>query len=164
MKGILGGLGLFVLALIIHLAWWRIRLPEKRGQALMLVFLVTPLLFLPLAGWFVFSWAELTAVGMLYFSSAAAYVISYAGVEETSPSLAMIRALEVSGERGCLLDDFRMLITDERFFLPRLEALVRSGVLVLDNQGWRLTPRGRRMAQLSLLVSNIFRIQDNAGL
>ena len=163
MKGILAGLALFVLALIIHSAWWRIRLPEKRGQALMLVFIVTPLLFLPLVGWIRFSWAELTAVAMLYFSSAAAYLISYAGVEETSPSLAMIRALEHSGERGCSLDDFKILITDENFFFPRLEALVRSGVLVSDANGWRLTPRGRRMARLSLLVSKIFRIQDNAG-
>jgi hypothetical protein len=97
-------------------------------------------------------------MALFYLGAAGCYLITYAGIEETSPSLVIIRALERAGAKGCTKDELARLITDERFVQPRFQALKRDGLVVSGH----LTPAGLRVARLSVLLAKVFNIHESA--
>lgn len=158
-------LSLFLLALAVHVIWWRCRLPRHHTAALLLVFAGPPLLAgaLWLGGSrFGLGWADLPGIALFYAAACGCYLITYAGVEETSPSLVIIRALEQAGDRGCSREELGPCITDERFIAPRLAALQRDGLVVAAGDGARLTPAGRRLARLATVLARCFNLNEGA--
>ena len=99
---------------------------------------------------------------MFYLGAIGCYLIAYTAVEETSPSLTIIRTLEAAGNTGCSLEELSSVITESNFVKPRLEALRRDGMVTGADGGFVLTRRGRQAAQTALLLSRIFNIQENA--
>ena len=166
MAALLTGLLLFAFAWLVHLAWWRIRLPGHQMRALVLVFAVTLLAFS--CAWLVSGMqypirlAEVPAVALLYTAATACYLITYTGVEETSPSLVLIRALAARREDGCARGELEALITDDMFVRPRIDALRRDGLLTESQDGFVLTEQGRRAARAATLIARIFNIRESA--
>jgi hypothetical protein len=166
MTALLGSLALFALAWLLHLAWWRWKPPQHGWLALLVVFAAAPLLAaglwlllwrsLPLVVW------ELPAVIVSYAGAAACYAIAYTGVEQTSPSLMIIRALAAARDRGCSTEELAVLFTEELLLRPRLELMRRDHLLVAADGGHALTPRGRRAARLALFLSRLFNIREGA--
>lgn len=166
MSALLSSFALFAFAWLLHLAWWRIRLPGHQMGALLVVFALAPLL----AGilWLVagqpalFMAQDLPGIALFYSGGLGCYLITYTGIEETSPSLAAMQALLDAGTAGCSPDELSAVVTDENFVMPRLEALRRDGMLKASQGGSVLTSRGKRAAQLSLLLSRVFNIRSHA--
>lgn len=158
-------LTLFLLALALHVAWWRCRLPRHHTAALLAVFALPPL---PAGAlWFAgcrfgLGWPDLPGIALFYTAAAVCYLITYAGVEETSPTLVIIRTLEQAGERGCYRAELDPCITDERFITPRLAALRRDGLVTPTSDGARLTPAGLRLARLATLLARCFNLHEGA--
>lgn len=158
-------LGLFLIALGIHVIWWRWQLPRHHTAALLVAFAVPPLLagLLWLAGArFGLGWTDLAGIALFHAAATGCYLITYAGVEETSPSLVIIRALEQAGARGCSRAELQPCITDERFIAPRLAALQRDGLVTAAGAGARLTPAGLRLARLANLLARCFNLHEGA--
>lgn len=164
MAAFLYALTLFVLALAVHVLWWRWRLPRHHTAALLLVFALPPAV--AGAGWlfsaptFGLTPADLPGLGLFYLGAAGCYLITYAGVEETSPSLVIIRALEQAGLRGCSREELAAHVTEERFVLPRIAALKRDRLVAGDAAGGTLTPAGRRVARLATVLARIFNVHE----
>jgi hypothetical protein len=162
MTAFLLSLALFLLAFGLHVIWWRWQLPRHHTAALLCVFGLTPLIGFAL--WYVagsrpaLSWAELPGMALFYLGAAGCYLLTYAGIEETSPSLVIIRALERAGAKGCTKDELAGLITEERFVQLRLQALERDRLVV---EG-RLTPVGLRVTRFSILLAKVFNIHESA--
>ncbi len=97
---------------------------------------------------------------LFYVGATGCYLITYTGIEETSPSLALMRALERAGSSGCRLEDLEKVVTDDRFVKPRIEALVCAQLIVTSNGGYILTKKGMRIARLSLLISWTFNVKE----
>ena len=97
---------------------------------------------------------------LFYAGATICYLITYAGIEETSPSLALMRALEKAGKNGCRLEDLEQVVTDARFMKPRIEALVQGQLIVASDGGYILTKKGVRIAHLSLLISWAFNVKE----
>ena len=159
-------LALIAVAWVLHVVWWRFRLPRHPIEALLLVFAVTPLV---MAGIWIasgsptlVSMSELPGIMAFYLGAAGCYLITYTGVEQTSPSLVIIRALEAAGEKGCSKEELSAVITGESFIRPRLAALKRAGMLISASGGFVLTSRGRRAAQFALIFSRVFNIGESA--
>ena len=166
MSALLSAFALFGFAWLLHLVWWRISLPRHQMGALLAVFALTPLLAVAL--WLVVGrpafvmLQDLPGIAMFYAGGLGCYLITYTGIEETSPSLAAMQALQDAGAAGCSPDELSSVITDSNFVMPRLEALRRDGMLVAVHGGFVLTPRGKQAAQISLLLSRIFNIRVHA--
>jgi hypothetical protein len=165
MAALLASLALFGIAWLLHLAWWRASLPRRHSAALLCLFaalalgaglawLALPSRLLPPAA--------IPGALALYLGAAACYLIVYTGVEQTSPTLVIIRALEGAGRDGCSDADLAALITEDLFVRPRLEALALDGLLAPAGNGWSLTPRGRRAARIACAVARLFRIPESA--
>jgi hypothetical protein len=169
MPALLVTLGLSLAAFGVHVMVWRIRVPARQTRALGLIFLLVASVAAAL--WIVarsgghrgpLSAAALPQVGLGYAAIACCYLIVYAGVEEFSPSLVIIRALKASAGRGCTRGELADFITAERFIAPRLAALVRDGLIEGPPSGRRLTRKGRRMAQTSSLLARMFHLNVGA--
>jgi hypothetical protein len=159
-------MGLFMVALLAHLGWWRWRLPLRPFRALLLVFGLVPLvtvgLWLACGGPMLLVRCALPCTIVLYAGLTGCYLIAYAGVDQVSPSLLIIRALEAAGDAGCSREQLARLVTEDTFILPRLEALQRDGMLERVDGGSVLTPQGRRAARTAAALSSIFRIHETS--
>jgi hypothetical protein len=166
MQALLTALGLFAFAWLAHVAWWRIAAPRRHSASLLALFVAIALAALlaapALPGRWLPAAAELPAVLVLYLGAAASYLILYTAVEQTSPTVALIRVLAAARERGCTREELGRVLTDDLFVRPRLEALVADGVVAEGPGGWSLTPRGRRAACAAVMLAALFRIRENA--
>lgn len=131
-----------------------------------MVFAVAPpvaiLLWIACGGAQLIGLRDLPGMALLYLGAVGCYLIAYTAIEETSPSLAIFGALQAAGSAGCSLEELSTVITDSNFVKPRLDALRRDGILVAAADGYVLSPRGKRAAQLAMLVSRVFNIENNA--
>ena len=166
MSALLSTFGLLVFAWALHVVWWRISVPGHQMGALFAVFACAPLLagvvWLAVGGPPVVMLQDLPAMALFYAGGFGCYLIAYTGVEETSPSLAIVQALEKAGQAGCSPAELSSVITDSNFVKPRIDALKRDGMLAPSGGGFLLTSRGKKAAGTSLLLSRIFNIQSNA--
>ena len=166
MTALLTSLALFGTAWLAHLLWWRIALPRRHTAALLLLFAIVPVAAAVLApalpAAHLPSAAEVPGVLSLYAGAASCYLIVYTGIEQTSPTLAIVRALERAGGGGCSQENLAPLITEDLFVRPRLEALALDGLISRQAGGWALTTRGRRAARAATFLAGVFGIRENA--
>ncbi len=166
MAALLSSLGLFGFAWLLHLLWWRCRLPRNHTGALLVVFAVAPpaaiLLWMACGSPYIVGLRDLPGVALLYLGAVGCYLIAYTAIEETSPSLAIFSALQAAGSAGCSREELSTVITDSNFIKPRLDALRRDGILMAAADGYMLSPRGKKAAQLAVLVSRLFNVEKNA--
>lgn len=158
-------LGLFAAAWLAHLAWWRLSLPRHHTLALLIVFSATPVVAAGM--WLAIGTPALVPMGAipgmlaLYAGATGCYLITYSGVEQTSPSLSIVRALQAAGGKGCSRDELGRLVTEDVFVKPRLEALRNDGLLAASGAGYVLTARGHRAARIALVFTRAFNIRTH---
>lgn len=157
MTTLLLSLSLFGSALLAHLLLWRIWSPRPATGVLLGLFAVVGIAGLVAAIWplgLVSGLWQLVQAGLFHGASSLAYTVVYTGIEETSPSLAVVRAVHRAGARGCTLEHLKRVVHQGNFLNRRLE-LLRTGGLVVDVVGhWRLTDKGARVARLVAWTSN----------
>lgn len=166
MAALLSSLGLFAFAWLLHLLWWRLRLPRNHTGALLVLFAVIP----PLAAslWMVvgnqrlIGFADIPGIALLYMGAVGCYLIAYTAIEETSPSLAVFAALQAAGGAGCSREELSTVVTDSNFIKPRLDALRRDGILEASADGCVLSHRGKKAARLAIMIARGFNIDKNA--
>lgn len=83
-------------------------------------------------------------IATAYGACALVYIITYLGLEEDSPSVTMVRFVEMAGSKGRRREEFQRIIRDEDLLLPRLRAMSESGFIVSRGGRWRITRKGRR--------------------
>jgi len=122
------GVGLFALAFVVHLVWWRIRLPYRQLPALfkwLLLFFPLSLFALRLLGICpteqVLSPAA-AVVALVYFSLTVTYVITYSALEADSPTLTLIRWIAQRPD-GATEKELESFMATRPFIHARLKAL-----------------------------------------
>lgn len=138
--------GLFALAFLIHLIWWRIRLPRRQLPTLfkgLLLFLPLGLAGLSAVGGWPSRWLLSPAaavVALIYLALTIVYSITYSVLEADSPTLSLMRwiASHPTGVRQADLDGF---MASRPFVQARLRALQKDGLA--EQRGDRLFMKGR---------------------
>jgi hypothetical protein len=138
--------GLFSTAFLLHLLWWKIRLPKRQLPALFKGFV----LFFPLGlegvnlcgQWpaALFISPATAVVGLLYFALVITYVITYSALEADSPTLSLIRWIAQRPD-GATEKELESFMANRPFIHARLKALdvdkmttQRDGRLFLNGQ------------------------------
>ncbi len=133
----------FFIAMLVHLAIWRIRLPKKnRVFVLVNVFFWTLVLGVILLEGI----SSYTDYIVLYCCLAAAYIVSYPAMEADSPSLEIVRNIAKAGASGLEKRELYSTMTDEKLVVARVEDLLNDGLARLDSGKYMLTPKGRFLA------------------
>jgi hypothetical protein len=162
-------LGFVLISFGIHVALWRARLPRHPVRDLLLIFALVPVglgslicLLGQSRSWAALPFSDWTGIVLFQAGAALSYLVIYTGIEETSPSLAIIRALSSAPGLGRTREELALVITEDRFVRPRLLGLRRGNFLAPAPGGDRLTPSGRRIARLATLFQVIFNLHDSA--
>jgi len=167
MTSLLTAIGLFFFAFLFHLIIWRAQIPRRQTRTLVMIFMFVPVLVactLCLGRLCGSLWCpplrDLPSIGLFYLGAAGCYLITYAGVEELSPSLLIIRTLEAASNRGCTRLDLAKVLTSDRFVEPRLRALRLQHIITDTPNGSRLTTQGIRIARFAIFLSRCFCLNE----
>ena len=170
MSGLVAALGLFAGALALHLMVWRIGVPRRQTRTLLLLFIsvlagaLAAILNWPrtvgidlLAPW------EIAQAAALYIALMLAYIATYSALEVDSPSLVMVREVFGAGAGGISRKEFERAMTAERLIDPRLQDMLRDG-LVLYRQGRLvITRKGCIVARGFEVYRRLCRIEGAGG-
>lgn len=154
-KILLAGFLVFSICLLLHVAVWRRRYPKNRPAALVLIFIVFPVVLASvglglerlsiLAGVdnaVGLSLIDLLAVYLLHFSLSSSYILSYPAVEAVSPSLLILLMIGDSRSAGLRYDDMLHCFDDGDLLQPRIQDLIDAGWIVETNGFFRVASRG----------------------
>jgi hypothetical protein len=128
-KIFLTSVGLFLVAFVVHLIIWRLKLPRAHIKALLLIFgaiFCAWLLVSIVRPWRI---AEVLHVTLFYWSMSLCYVITYTAIEADSPTLSLIRFLVEARTEGRSKDAVAQFMVSRPFVRARLGALARAGLI-----------------------------------
>ena len=133
---------LFV-AWLLHLALWRVCLPNAQLKTLLIIFLLvwaavvvalclSEAAFSGVLGFLYFS--------LIYWSAALCYVITYSAMEGDSPTLSLTRYFHCRGDEGISHEEIEEFFRRRPFVGARVKALVTDKVFIEEQGGYRLSP------------------------
>ena len=153
-----------VLAFVLHLVVWKIRLPKRQTQVMLLIFfgtLIAGSAFLwthPSFSLFGVGapaeWTEYVRIALLFTAFTLAYMITYSGLEADSPSLVMVLSIARAGPEGLSKDVFYQQMTDDILIKPRVRDLLTDKMAYLDGETYRLTSKGILLARIFVIYRN----------
>lgn len=160
------GLLAFFLALLSHIAIWRVRMPKGGHTAVLLVlffyiFAVSIIIFKMFPREYFFginaprSFFEYAQFTLLYASLALSYVVSYSAVEADSPSLVIVLNIVKAAPDGLREERLSKIMTDERLVLTRINDLIESGLVHFDRARYKLTPNGITLANIFIFYRGL---------
>lgn len=150
---------LYCIAFALHLIIWHIRLPQQHTRGLMLIFFGTLSVGLILAWWPSFFqlgpttiW-EYVSVVLFHSVLSLAYIAFYSAIEEDSPSLLLVNAVALSGDKGMDQASCQQLIGDDFLLNRRLELMLRDKWVVKQEDRYILAPKGVKMVAVFVVVA-----------
>jgi hypothetical protein len=165
----MAGVGLLFLAFVLHVLIWRLRIPNRQGRAILIVFAATLVVgIIAIAGLSVSEgdwWGRLMGQLMksvnwitLYIICTLAYLISFTAIEADSPSLVMVEMIREAGERGIAPETLRNSIAKDNLVVPRISDLVRDKMVINKHDHLLLASKGKLLSQLFKYQRRLFRM------
>jgi hypothetical protein len=164
-------LGLLLTVLfLIHLAWWRIRLPHHQRPVLLLLFIGGGLFLVPLLAWlgseknWALSWIQWMNVALGIVAFALFYTVTYSALEADSPTLSLLRFIHEQGPEGVSREDLKAFMEMRPFVAARLTALMQDNMLVEEKGRYRLARHPYLLFRLVLFYRNtILGVKGSGG-
>lgn len=154
------GVGLFIVALLIHIALWRIHVPRQQAGTLIAVILIVGFLG---SGPLFASWPDgiglsgeklLLAVGV-FGSLAAIYLILFSAIEADSPTLTILNVIHASGSQGISEDKLQLAMSQYSYVQLRFNQLLQDGMVIETPHGLQLQSRGRLLSSFVLFYRRL---------
>jgi len=153
--------GLLALSFAVHVIVWRVRLPRRQIETMLVIFALVPLAALLVAHGLrvptprVFSPAALR-FALLYVSCALVYICVYSAIEIPSPTLTIMSYLAGCRPAGATERQIadRLSRTDD--LSTRLGAMRSGNLIAREGSRYRLTAKGRRIGRLFEFASVVF--------
>jgi hypothetical protein len=158
-------LGLFAVTFLVHLLWWRIRIPRRQTATLLLWFFaalpigVVAARSIPaLAPWVPTTFWGLLLVAQFHYGASLAYACINSALQHDSPALMVVTYVAMAGDKGRTREEVRTILRDEVLIEPRIREFAAGGIVELVDSRYRLTSRGLRFLRTMTLVRNAFRL------
>ena len=165
MTVLLAGIGLLFLPFCVQLALWRIFIPRRQIRALLVIFVLVPLIavgVLQIVGMpdvlATLSAAEIIRLAIFYVSCALMYIVLYSAIEEQSPTLAIVSY--VAKRPQCTDADLVDKFGKGHELSSRIELLARSEFVRQESGRYRLSPAGQRFAKLFDAANRLFGLES----
>jgi len=165
MTVLLAGIGLLFLSFCAQLVLWRIFIPSRQIRALLVIFVLVPLIavaLLQITGMgdvlATLSAAEIVRLAIFYVSCALTYIVLYSAIEEQSPTLAIISY--VAERSQCAGADLVERFGKGHELSQRIELLARSEFVRQEGDRYRLAPAGHRFAKLFDAANRLFGLES----
>jgi hypothetical protein len=165
MSVLLWAVNCVALAFVVHLVWWRVRLPRRHTRTLLILFLGIPTVFILLAPLvppqtaqalhLPFGIAQYAQVMLFAVAMGLGYIISYSAVEADSPSLVIAGAIAGAGAEGLPEAALFEVASDDVLVKPRIADLLRDGHLRRAAGGYEITGKGRRFVSIFIVARRV---------
>src|ERR1043166_3363692 len=149
------GLSIFAICWLLQFVIWRIHRPAAYPIWLPIIFLLVPLGGILTVGFtrggspFGCSAPTTIAAFFLHTVIASCYMGGYAGIIEYSPSAEILRVVQANMPHGTPLESLHVsTLTEEALTGKRIQHLLTSRMITVENGALRLTPRGRAVVNL----------------
>jgi len=149
---------LLFVSFIVLLIFWRISINNRAPWRIIVVFGTVPLIWICIVLYFSNQFAQSSLIRislwetlqiLLFFGSASiTFFIFYTSIIDPSPTLAIIRRLMKSEEGGLDREAFSDFFRDEILVLKRLDSMVQTGMVIKDEIGYSIAPKGRNFIKL----------------
>lgn len=143
MASVLLAIGCFGIAWCVHLAIWRVRLPDSQLKTLLVVFALVwgaVVVGLIAGGWPIEAVVDFAYFSLIYWSAAFCYVITYSAMEGDSPTLSLTRHLHRRGDEGVSHEEIEEFFRQRPFVGARVKALITDNIFIAEQSGYRLSP------------------------
>jgi energy-coupling factor transporter transmembrane protein EcfT len=132
---------LLLIAILVQLIVWRVKLPKNQTVSILYIFLC---IFILGEFYFISTYRDILAafsIALAYVPMSLAYVCLYTAIECDSPTLTLIKFISSRGRTGAKLKELEHLCTNRPFLLSRINILIASRVvkqvdesLILDRE------------------------------
>lgn len=168
------GMGLILIAFVVHLLLWRIHLPQNHTKVLLQIFFgtLTGGIFIlwKFSNYIVFfniptpvSHYEYLQLSFLFISLTLSYIIAYSGIEADSPSLVMVMNIAKAGSKGLDKNSFEQSMDNNVLVMPRVRDLLAGGMIYLDNGVYKLKPKGIFIVRIFITYRRFLKRVQNGG-
>jgi hypothetical protein len=160
MSVLLSASGLFAVTLVVHLVWWRLRVPRQQSAALVGLFLAMAAVGFSMigAGALVGSGLPLPRLLlaiMLFGSFGVVYLILFTALEADSPTLTLLGLIAARGSQGIHRDELIRAMERHSYVQARIDQMVADGMAVETATGLRLAAQGLWLSSLVLFYRRL---------
>jgi hypothetical protein len=156
---------------VVHVVWWRIRLPRRQRAVLLMLLVVGGVLLAPGTAWLVhtaglasLSWIQWTNVALGVLAFTLAYVVTYSALEADSPTLSLLRYISECGRCGVGNEELAAFMEKRPFVAARLSALIEEDMLIEEAGRYRLADHPYVLFRLVLFYREvILGMRDHGG-
>ena len=164
----------FIVSVAVHVGVWRVRRPDSyRAWLPMLV-----VIFLgigPAVAWWLLdrrllmpseprpdALTELAAVLLLHGAASSVYIIGYTLLSAFSPSIEVMKRIDRAPD-GIAPEEIDVPFLRTTIGGERVTNLIGDGLLVVDGDSVRLSPRASRLAAIALIYRHAIGLPDGTG-
>ncbi|WP_421999898.1 hypothetical protein [Reyranella sp.] len=160
MAVLISAVGLFLAALVLHLIWWRFKVPRRQLAALAALFLMVAAVgFAALVASGIFSddlpLPRLLMAILLFGSLGVVYLILFTALEADSPTLTIIGLISETGASGVHREALIRAMARHSYVQTRIDQMVADGMAVESASGLRLAAQGLWLSRLVLLYRQL---------
>jgi predicted transcriptional regulator len=150
------GIGAFLVSWLLHVVIWRIHVPKAYPIYLVVIFFV-----LPVTICCIFTTLTTIRDGVVLYLAAlllhcllsSAYIFTYAGIGEYSPSIEILLELSANAPQGLQYKDIQIVsLSEYQLTGKRIDNLLSSGTVITDAEGFlHLTSKGRSVIRFCIV-------------
>ena len=166
MSALLIAIGAFVGFVAVHVIVWRLHRPRTQYVtlgALWLAVLVGALgiahLTLPRGDVPALHGVDYANLVMLYVALALPYFTTYSAVQADSPAMTVLLRIDRAGPAGVSPQELRRRIDNQHLVLPRVDDLLRAGLISRDGERLVVGSRGVWMAGVHVWFRALLRME-----
>lgn len=153
------GLALFFIALIFHVAVWRMAHPERGIKTLLEIFIIALIMGIIALRVFSMTWPEIFHICLFFISLALAYTVTYTAVEADSPTLLILNEISRCGQTGLAANKLEQLMSDEVLIKPRINDLISDKMVYLAGEKYRLTSKVAFIIRIFIFYRKLFGLE-----
>lgn len=160
------GFSIFLGSLCLHIIIWRLFNPRNYTLALLLVFVIMPLIIIGIIGYigtFNTTFIECISISLLHLSLAFTYIMSYPAIQAGCPSLSILLIIGDSMPQGITSEELKSTFTTKGLVWLRLKDLVDSNLAVETDGCYTITGSGRLLLGFFMVLRRFLGLPIGEG-
>jgi len=163
------GLMIFGLSFLLHFIIWKIHIPQKQTKALLEVFFSSLIVCTAILLISSFNYSRVRSISpagfreyfhlyIFFISLMLAYIVNYSALEVDSPTLTMVISIANKGKNGLDKQELLVLMSDGLLVKPRIDDLVSSNMIYLEEGKYKLTRNGSLFAHIFIFYRKLLNL------